>query len=76
MKKKVKRKEKEIQNVVGGESDENSKENESEVWFGKQIEKEMEQGWTKKDGKNTDRKMRRKAWKWFLKREKKKTHGY
>jgi len=39
----MKRKKKEIQNVVGGEGDENGEGNKREVWFGKQIEKKMEQ---------------------------------
>ena len=48
MKKERKRKENEIQNVVGEESDENGDIKTKVKWFGKQIEKEMEQGWTKK----------------------------
>ena len=36
------------------------------------IENRMEQGWTKKDGKNTDRKMREKFGKQFLNQAKRK----
>ena len=35
----MKRKKKEIQNVVGGEGDENGEENKREVWFGRQNRK-------------------------------------
>ena len=35
----MKRKEKEIQNVVGEESDENGEDNKSEAWFGNQNRK-------------------------------------
>ena len=42
MKKKVKRKEKEIKHVEGGEGDENGEENKIEVWFGKQNKNEDE----------------------------------
>ena len=41
-------------------------------WSGKQIENRMEQGWTKKDGKNTDRKMRKEFGKRFLNQAKRK----
>ena len=40
----MKEKEKEIQNVVGGESDENGDVKTKEEWFGKQIETKMKQG--------------------------------
>ena len=58
--------------MVGEESDENGDVKTKVKCFGKQIEKEMEQGWTKKDGKNTDRKMRKEFGKRFLNQAKRK----
>ena len=64
MKKKVERKEKEIQNVVGGEGDENVEENKREVvWKTNRKEeeacsKEDETRVNKEDCKNTDEKIK------------------
>ena len=52
----MKRKEKEIQNVVGGEGDENVDVKTKEEWFGKQIKKEEEACSREKENKNKQRK--------------------